>query len=77
MKEKTMLLIMDGYQVALIGIMLVLITIWIVAHLFAGHFGIIGFIIAGAVWYLIYSLFRLSIRDYKETKNQPSKTNEK
>lgn len=77
MKEKTALLIMDGYQVALIAIMLVLITVWIIAHLFAGHFNFIGFIAAGAVWYIIFGLFCSSIRDYKATKNQPSKTNEK
>lgn len=69
MKEKTALLIMDGYQVALGTIALVLATSWIVFHLFAGHFNIPGFAVAALVWYIVYSLTKLSIRDYKKTKH--------
>lgn len=69
MKEKTALLIMDGFQVALGVIMLVLATWWIGYHLFAGHFNIPGFAVAAFVWYIVYSLTMLSIRDYKKTKH--------
>lgn len=69
MKEKTALLIMDGYQVALGAIALVLATSWIGFHLFAGHFNIPGFAVAAFVWYIVYSLTKHSIRDYKKTKH--------
>lgn len=69
MKEKTALLIMDGYQVALGAIMLVLVTVGIIAHLCAGHLGFIGCIVTAVMWYIIYSLFMQSVRDFKETKN--------
>lgn len=69
MKEKTALLIMDGFQVALGEIMLVLATWWIGYHLFAGHFNIPGFAVAAFVWYIVYSLTMLSFRDYKKTKH--------
>lgn len=68
MKEKTALLIMDGYQVALGAIALVLVTWWIGFHLSAGHFNFPGFVVAAFVWYIMYSLTKLSIRDYKKTK---------
>lgn len=68
MKEKTALLIMDGYQVALGVIMLVLATIWIGYHLFAGNFNLIGFAIAAVFWYIVYSLTCASIRDYRKDK---------
>lgn len=68
MKEKTALLIMDGYQVALGAILLVLATWWIGYHLFAGHFNLPGFAVAAFAWYIVYSLTMLSIRDYKKTK---------
>lgn len=68
MKEKTALLIMDGYQVALGAIMLVLATVWIIVHLIAGHFNLPGFALAAFVWYIVYSLTMQSIRDYKKTK---------
>ncbi len=68
MKEKTALLIMDGYQVALGVIALVLVTWWIGYHLIAGNFNLIGFAVAALVWYIVYYLTRLSIRDYKKTK---------
>lgn len=69
MTRKTALLIMDGYQVALGAIMLVLATSWIGFHLFAGHFNILGFAVAAFAWYIVYSLTKLSIRDYKKTKH--------
>lgn len=68
MKEKTALLIMDGYQVALGMLMLVLATWWIGYHLIAGNFNIPGFIIAAFMWGIVFYLTRLSIRDYKKTK---------
>lgn len=68
MKEKTALLIMDGYQVALGVIMLVLATWWIGYHLISGHFNLPGFAIAAFAWYVVYSLTMQSIRDYKKTK---------
>ena len=58
MKEKTAILIMDGYQVALGVIMLVLSTVWIGFHLFAGHFNLIGFAVAALVWYIVFYLTR-------------------
>lgn len=69
MKEKTFLLIIDGYQVVLGGLALILLTIAIVAHAIAGHIGFIGYIVAGVMWYIIYSMFMMSVRDYKATKN--------
>lgn len=69
MKEKTFLLIMDGYQVVLGGIALILLTIGIVVHAIAGHLGFIGYLVAGVMWYIIYSMFMMSVRDYKATKN--------
>lgn len=68
MKEKTALLILDGYQVALGVIMLVLATIWIGYHLFAGNFNLIGFAVAAFMWYIVYSLTCQSIRDYRKEK---------
>lgn len=72
MKRKTALLIMDGFQVALGAIMLVLATWWISYHLIAGNFNLIGFAVAAFAWYIVYSLTRLSIRDYKQTKKSNS-----
>lgn len=68
MKEKTAILIMDGYQVAPGVIMLVLATVWIGFHLFAGHFNLIGFAVAAFVWYIVFYLTRLSILDYRKDK---------
>lgn len=73
MKERTALLIMDGYQMVLGAIMLVLATVGILAHLFAGHLGFIGCIVAAILWYIVYSLFMLSVRDFKKTKNSTPK----
>ena len=73
MKERTALLIMDGYQMVLGAIMLVLATVGIFAHLFAGHLGFIGCIVAAILWYIVYSLFILSARDIKTTKTSPPK----
>lgn len=69
MKDKTILLIVDGYQVVLGVLALILLTIGIVAHAIAGHLGFVGYIIAGVMWYVMYSLVAMSVRDYKETKN--------
>lgn len=69
MKEKTAMLIMEGYQVALGAIMLILATVDIVAHLVAGHLGFVGILVAALMWYIVYSLFMMSVRDYKKTKN--------
>lgn len=68
MKEKTAILINDGYQVALGVIMLVLSTVWIGLYLFAGHFNLIGFAVAALVWYIVFYLTRLSILDYRKDK---------
>lgn len=73
MKERTALLIMDGYQVALGAIMLVLLTVGIIAHLCAGHLGVIGCVVAAIMWYIVYSMFMQSVRDYKETKKSTPK----
>lgn len=69
MKDKTILLIADGYQVVLGVLALILLTIGIIAHAIAGHLGFVGYIVAGMMWYVMYSLVAMSIRDYKETKN--------
>lgn len=69
MKEKTAMLIMDGYQVALGAIMLILVTVGIAAHLIAGHLGFVGILVAALMWYIVYRLFMLSVSDYKKTKN--------
>lgn len=73
MKERTALLIMDGYQMVLGAIMLVLATVGILAHLFAGHLGFIGCIVVAILWYIVYSLFMLSVRDFKKTKKSTPK----
>lgn len=73
MKERTALLIMDGYQMVLGAIMLVLATVGILAHLFVGHLGFIGCIVAAILWHIVYSLFMLSVRDFKKTKNSTPK----
>lgn len=70
MKEKTAILIMDGYQVALGVIMLVLAMFWIGFHLFAGHFNLIGFAVAAFVWYIAFYLTRLSILEYRKDKKR-------
>lgn len=68
MKEKTGLLIMAGYQVALGVIMLALATIWIGYHLFAGNFNLVGFLVAALVWYIVFYLTKLSVIDYRKEK---------
>lgn len=72
MKEKTLSLFLNGYQVALTALLLILITISIAAHLISGHFGFIGFIVAAALWYLVYGMFKMAIREYKAEKNSKS-----
>lgn len=59
-----------GFQLALGALMLLLVTSWIIAHLFKGTFGILGFAIAAIVWYIIYGLVRISWQDYKQSKEQ-------
>lgn len=68
MKEKTFILIMDGFQVALGVIMFLLATWWIGYHLIAGHFNLIGFAVAAFVWSIVVYLTRLSIIDYRKDK---------
>lgn len=68
MKEKTFMLIMDGYQIVLGVIMLVLATYWIGYHLFAGYFNLISFALASLVWYIVFCLTRLSVFDYCKDK---------
>lgn len=68
MKEKSFLLIMDGSQIALAVLMLVLATWWIGYHLIAGNFNVLGFLVAAFVWGIVFHLTRLSIRDYKKDK---------
>lgn len=72
MKEKRFLLIMDGYQVALTALLLILITTSFGYHLFAGHLGFVGFIVAAVLWYIMYRMFTMAIRDYKQTKKSNS-----
>ncbi len=74
MKERTALLIMDGYQVALGAIILVLVSVVILAHLFAGHLGFKGCIIAAIMWYIVYHMSMTSVRDFKKTKKQLKET---
>lgn len=69
MKLKTCLLIMEGFQVALGAIILILATIGFIAHLVMGHLGIIGFLVGAAMWGICYHLFGLAMQDYKSTKN--------
>lgn len=76
MKEKTALLILDGYQVALGAIMLVCVTVGFLAHLFKGHLGPIGFVVGAFMWYIVYSMFIWSVRDYKKTKNSKEPSND-
>ena len=59
-----------GFQLALGVILLLLVTSWIIAHLFKGSFGILGFALAAAVWYIIFGLARISWQDYKQSKEQ-------
>ncbi len=59
-----------GFQLALGVILLLLVTSWIIAHLFKGSFGILGFALATAVWYIIFGLARISWQDYKQSKEQ-------
>ncbi len=73
MKEKTCILFFDYYQVILGVIMLILLTWWIVYHLFAGNFNLIGFIIAAVIWSSVFNLTKISVRDLKKTKeSKPS-----
>lgn len=59
-----------GFQLALGVTMLLLVTSWIIAHLFKGSFGILGFAIVATVWYIIFGLARISWQDYKQSKEQ-------
>lgn len=68
MKEKTFILIWDGYQIALGVIMLVLATYWIGYHLVAGHFNLIGFAVAAFMWGIVFYLTRLSVLNYRKDK---------
>jgi hypothetical protein len=73
MKEKTCLLFFGCYQVILGVIMFILLTWWIVYHLFAGNFNLIGFIIAAGVWISVFNLTKISVNDFKKTKeSKPS-----
>ena len=76
MKEKTLLLIMDGYQVALTALLLILITTSFLYHLFAGHLGFVGFMVAAILWYIMYRMFTMSVRDYKKMKKSNSSNEE-
>lgn len=59
-----------GFQLALGVILLLLVTSWIIAHLFKGSFGILGFALATTIWYIIFGLARISWQDYKQSKKQ-------
>lgn len=59
-----------GFQLALGVLMLLLVTSWIIAHLFKGSFSILGFALAATVWYIFFGLTRISWQDYKQSKEQ-------
>lgn len=59
-----------GFQLVLGVLMLLLVTSWIIAHLFKGTFGILGLVLAATVWYIIFGLVRISWQDYKQSKEQ-------
>lgn len=59
-----------GFQLALGVILLLLVTSWIIAHLFKGTFGLLGLALAATVWYIIFGLARISWQDYKQSKEQ-------
>lgn len=59
-----------GIQLALGVLMLLLVTSWIIAHLFKGSFGILGFALAATFWYIIFGLTHISWQDYKQSKEQ-------
>lgn len=63
------------FQFVLAAIMVVLLTWWIGFHLIAGHFGLIGFTVAGLVYFIVCLMAKGSWKEmrqaYKEEPNFP------
>lgn len=70
MKAKTLFLLMDGYQVALATLLLILVSVSIVAHAVLGHLGFLGWIFSAIILAVAVKLFLNSLSDYRQTKNE-------
>lgn len=70
MKAKTLSILMDGYQVALTALLLILVSTSIVAHAVLGHLGIFGWLISAILLAVVGNLFKHSLSDYRQTKRE-------
>lgn len=66
MTTKTILKIINGYQVVLAILMFLCMTTFCVYHLLAWHFNLFTLVAFGIMWYISFKFVHWSVADYKK-----------
>lgn len=66
MTTKTILKIMNAYQVVLSVLMFLCMTTFCVYHLLAWHFNLFTLVAFGIMWYISFKFVHWSVADYKK-----------
>lgn len=76
MKEKTAFLIVEGFQLALGALLLILSATLLAGQAITGKLNMLGIVLFGAMFILAIRLTSISWREYRQVNNNPENGNE-